>query len=195
MKHILKAKSDFRKKGIVLIADKVKSGGGGSWRFAGEDNLIKTIQEPLIECGLEIFTLMDDDSVKVILCHIDSGEMIESKIKLPQVTPRKDRNGNDMYLDAEIEQGKQFGYWARILGIRLLGLSDIDPEDVNNMPTPLPQKINEDQVEAINTLIDNAEKLDMAGFLKYANAEKVEDIKDDVYPKLVAMLKKKQKKD
>jgi len=137
MKHLLKAKSEFRKKGIVLIADKAKSGNGGSWKFAGEDNLIKTIQEPLIECGLEILTLMDEESVKVILCHNETGEMIESKIKLPQITPRKDRNGNDMYLDAEIERGKQFGYWSRILTIRILGLSDIDAEDINNRPVDM----------------------------------------------------------
>ena len=43
MKELLKAKSEFRKKGVVLKADKTKSGGGGSWKFAGEDNLIKTI--------------------------------------------------------------------------------------------------------------------------------------------------------
>jgi len=134
MKELLKAKSEFRKKGITLIADKLKDGGGGSWKFAGEDNVIKTIQQPLIDCGLEVISTMNEDSVKVTLWHVASGESIESSIKLPPVTPRKDKNGNEMYLDAEIERGKQFGYWSRILTIRILGLSDIDPEDMNNRP-------------------------------------------------------------
>ena len=56
---------------------------------------------------------------------------------MPPVTPKKDKNGNSMYLDAEIERGKQFGYWSRTLGIRILGLSDLDPEDVGNTPEQL----------------------------------------------------------
>ena len=143
MKELLKAKSEFRKKGITLIADKRKDGGGGSWKFAGEDNVIKTIQQPLIDCGLEVISTMNEDSVKVTLWHVASGESIESSIKLPPVTPRKDKNGNEMYLDAEIERGKQFGYWSRILTIRILGLSDIDPEDMNNRPID----ISDDTIE------------------------------------------------
>ena len=134
MKELLKAKAEFRKRGVVLQADKTKSGGGGTWKFAGEDNVIKTIQAPLLECGLEIIATMESDCVSVILFHVGSGENIKSSIKLTPVIPRKDKNGNDMYLDAEIERGKQFGYWSRILTIRILGLSDIDPEDMQNRP-------------------------------------------------------------
>jgi hypothetical protein len=148
MKELLKAKSEFRKKGIALVADKRKDGAGGSWKFAGEDNVIKTIQQPLIDCGLEVVSTMNEDSVKVTLWHVASGESIESSIKLPPVTPRKDRNGNEMYLDAEIERGKQFGYWSRILTIRILGLSDIDPEDTNNRPVD----VSDDTVEMRNEL-------------------------------------------
>lgn len=153
MKELLKAKSSFRKKGITLIADKRKDGGGGSWKFAGEDNVIKTIQQPLIDCGLEIISTMKEDSVAVTLWHIESGESIESSIKLPPVTPRKDKNGNEMYLDAEIERGKQFGYWSRILTIRILGLSDIDPEDMNNRPVDMSDDTLEMRGE-LQTLIE-----------------------------------------
>jgi len=148
MKALLKAKSEFRQKGVTLIADKQKQGAGGSWRFAGEDNFIKVIQQPLSECGLELIATMDYlhelgvNTVKITLYHLESGESINSVISLPEVTPRKDRNGNDMYLDAEIERGKQFGYWSRILGIRILGLSDIDPEDMNNRPNQLIKTYN-----------------------------------------------------
>ena len=134
MKELLKAKAEFRKLGVVLVADKQKDGGGGAWKFAGEDNLLKTIQEPLVDCGLEIVSTMKDDNVVVTLWHVNSGESIESSIKLPNVSPRKDSKGNDMYLDAEIERGKQFGYWSRTLTIRILGMSDIDPEDIKNRP-------------------------------------------------------------
>jgi hypothetical protein len=143
VKELLKAKADFRKKGVVLVADRQKDGAGGSWKFAGEDNMIKTIQAPLTDCGLEIISTMKDDNVVVTLWHVGSGESIESYIKLPPINPRKDSKGNDMYLDAEIERGKQFGYWSRILTIRILGLSDIDPEDMNNRPTD----ITDDTVE------------------------------------------------
>lgn len=152
MKELLKAKSDFRKKGIALVADKRKDGAGGSWKFAGEDNVVKTIQQPLIDCGLEIIATMKDDSVVVTLWHVSSGQSIESSIKLPPVTPRKDKNGNEMYLDAEIERGKQFGYWSRILTIRILGLSDIDPEDMNNRPVDISDDTLEMRAE-LNELI------------------------------------------
>lgn len=143
MKELLKAKSEFRKKGVVLTADKVKSGAGGSWRFAGEDNLIKTIQKPLSECGLELIVTMEylkelgTNTVKATLFHIESGESISSQLSLPEVVARSDKNGNYMYLDAEIERGKQFGYWSRTLTIRILGLSDLDPEDTNNRPSDM----------------------------------------------------------
>lgn len=153
MKELLKAKSAFRKKGVALLADKTKDGGGGSWRFAGEDNVIKTIQQPLIDCGLEIVSTMKEDGVAVTLWHVESGESIESSIKLPPVTPRKDKNGNEMYLDAEIERGKQFGYWSRILTIRILGLSDIDPEDMNNRPVDMSDDTLEMRGE-LQTLIE-----------------------------------------
>lgn len=134
MKELLKAKSSFRKLGVILVADRKKDGMGGSWRFAGEDNLIKVIQQPLVSCGLEVISTIKGDSVVVTLWHVDSGESIESSINLSSVAPRKDKNGNEMYLDAEIERGKQFGYWSRMLTIRILGLSDIDPEDIGNRP-------------------------------------------------------------
>jgi len=162
MKELLKAKSEFRKKGVVLTADKTKSGGGGSWKFAGEDNLIKTIQEPLTECGLELIVTMNfikelsTDTIVATLYHVDSGENVSTQISLPPVAPRKDKNGNAMYLDAEIERGKQFGYWSRILSIRILGLSDIDPEDTNNVP----QDITDDaKNEAFGKLENLMEKV------------------------------------
>lgn len=156
MKELLKAKSAFRKKGVALLADKTKDGGGGSWKFAGEDNVIKTIQQPLIDCGLEIISTMKEDSVAVTLWHVETGESIESSIKLPPVTPRKDKNGNEMYLDAEIERGKQFGYWSRILTIRILGLSDIDPEDMNNRPVDMSDNTVETR-ELLTVLINGAD--------------------------------------
>lgn len=169
MKELLKAKSDFRKKGVVLTADKVKSGGGGSWKFAGEDNFIKTIQKPLTECGLELITTMSYlnelgvNTVKVTLFHINSGEHISSQISIPEIPARADRNGNPLHLDAEIERGKQFGYWSRILSIRILGLSDIDPEDTMNLPTDISdeaiQKASEDLEQLLNTAKNKEETI------------------------------------
>jgi len=158
MKELLKAKSEFRKKGVLLTADKTKSGGGGTWKFAGEDNLIKTIQQPLSECGLELIVTMEYlkelgvNTVKATLFHIDSGENICSQLSIPDITPRQDRNGTPMYLDAEIERGKQFGYWSRMLSIRILGLSDIDPEDTQNIPSDISD-------EAISKAKEKLEKL------------------------------------
>lgn len=163
MKEILKAKSEFRKKGVVLTADKTKQGAGGSWKFAGEDNFIKTIQEPLTSCGLELVTTMDYlkelnvNTVKATLYHIESGESIESQISLQDIIPRKDKNGNSMYLDAEIERGKQFGYWSRILSIRILGLSDIDPEDTQNLPQDISDDAIKKSFERLDKLLDAAQ--------------------------------------
>ena len=148
MKELLQAKSDFRQMGVTLIADKQKSGGGGSWNFASEDRFVKTIQKPLSDCGLELIVTMqympelDVNYISAKLFHVDTGDFIESSISMPPVVPKKDRNGNYMYLDAEIERGKQFGYWSRTLGIRILGLSDLDPEDIGNVPEQLLKSYN-----------------------------------------------------
>lgn len=160
MIELLKAKSEFRKKGVVLKADKVKSGGGGSWKFASEDNLIKTIQQPLTECELELIITTEylkelgTDTIKATLFHVSSGEHISSQLSMPPVEPRVDKNGNKMYLDAEIERGKQFGYWSRILAIRILGLSDIDPEDTNNVPMDISDEAKEGALERFNDLLE-----------------------------------------
>lgn len=162
MKELLKAKSEFRKKGVVLTADKTKSGGGGSWKFAGEDNLIKTIQEPLTQCGLELIVTMNflkelsTDTIVATLYHIDSGENVSTQISLAPITPRKDKNGNAMYLDAEIERGKQFGYWSRILSIRILGLSDIDPEDTNNVPEDISDEAKDEANARLEVLLEKS---------------------------------------
>lgn len=159
MKELLKAKSEFRKKGVVLTADRKKEGMGGSWKFAGEDNFIKTIQNPLSECGLELIVTMEVvkelnlNSIVATLYHIDSGESTSSQITLPPILPRNDKNGNPMYLDAEIERGKQFGYWSRILSIRILGLSDIDPEDTLNVPQDISDKGREEAITKLQTLL------------------------------------------
>ena len=162
MKELLKAKSEFRKQGVTLIADKVKSGGGGSWKFAGEDNLISTVQEPLTKCGLELIITMEylDSGVNAVcatLYHVNSGENISSRIALPAIKPRSDKNNNPMYLDAEIERGKQFGYWSRVLAIRILGISDIDAEDVNNYPQNIENK-NEDFEKLENLIMQSSNK-------------------------------------
>lgn len=162
MKELLKAKSEFRRKGVVLKSDKTKSGMGGSWRFAGEDNLIKTIQEPLSECGLELIVTMSfikDLNINTIIAtlyHIESGENVSSEISLSPIVPRKDKNGNSMYLDAEIERGKQFGYWSRILSIRILGLSDIDPEDTNNMPQDITDEAKDEAKARLEILLEKS---------------------------------------
>ena len=187
IKNLLKAKSLFRSKGIKLTADKQKDGAGGSWKFAGEDNLLKTIQAPLVECGLEIFSTMNFhqelgvDTIEVTLFHTASGESISSSISMTVVAPREDSKGNKMYLDAEIERGKQFGYWSRTLTIRILGLSDIDPEDVKNIPADLSNEDDRKElIKSINEFVlnlnaDTKEKT-ISWILKTAKVTKIEDM-------------------
>ena len=200
MNNLLKAKSEFRKKGVVLTADKVKQGGGGAWKFASEDNFIKTIQAPLTECGLEYFATMEYitelgvQTVKGTLFHIDSGENITSTIMLPDITPKTDKNGNPLYLDAEIERGKQFGYWSRILGIRLLGLSDIDPEDVNNMPTDITDEKRAELLGRLNSVVGKAKDKDatMAWILKTFKAESIDKLSNEYLTSAINTIESKQ---
>ena len=161
VKELLKAKSEFRKKGVVLVADKQKAGAGGSWKFAGEDNFIKTIQKPLSECGLEYvatletFPELNINMVVGTLYHIESGESIKSSKILESPEPRVSQSGNKLYLEAEIESGKQFGYWARTLGIRLLGMSDVDPEDMNNRPDDISDEAAKNR-EELQKIVDSS---------------------------------------
>ena len=174
MKELLKSKSKFRALGITLHADKIKSGGGGSWKFASEDNLVKTIQEPLTKCGLEIITTMkfipelSIDTIEVILFHCESGESISSSISIPVIKPKQDRNGNAMYLDAEIERGKQFGYWSRVLTMRILGLSDV--EDMENSLSDISDEAKEKATKEREALILEATKYrDMSSNIEATN--------------------------
>ena len=203
MKKLLKAKSEFRKRGVTLIADKTKSGGGGSWKFASEDNLIKQIQEPLTTVGLEyVATLraMPELNLNMVvgtLYHVDSGEVIESSKILETPVPKKDRNGNPMYLDAEIETGKQFGYWSRVLAIRLLGLSDLDPEDMQNAPTDITDEAQGKRVELLTKLtglIDGLDNKDAAKawVFKTFKVTKLEDMPTDHLQSAVNTIEKKK---
>lgn len=200
MKELLKAKSEFRQKGVTLIADRQKQGAGGSWKFASEDNFIKTIQEPLSSCGLEYFATMSYNqelgvqTIKAILFHVDSGENIESTIALQEIIPKKDKNGNPLYLDAEIERGKQFGYWSRILGIRLLGLSDIDPEDVNNVPTDITDDKRNELISKVSKVIDNTKDpaATKAWVLKTFKSDSLEDMPNEYLTSAIITLESKQ---
>ena len=200
MKELLKAKSEFRKKGVILTADAQKQGGGGSWKFASEDNFIKTIQAPLTECGLEYIATMEYikelgvQTIKGTLFHVESGESIESSIFMPEITPKTDKNGNHMYLDAEIERGKQFGYWSRILGIRILGLSDIDPEDVNNMPTDITDDKRKELLEKIDDVISKTSDSDKtkAWVLKTFKAESIDKMSNEYLTSAINTLETKQ---
>ena len=195
MNNLLKAKSEFRKKGVVLIADKQKTGAGGAWKFAGEDNLIKTIQKPLSDCGLEIISVMDKNSVTVTLFHVDSGELISSSIDLTIVQPRLNSSGNPMYLDAEIERGKQFGYWSRILTIRLLGLSDIDPEDVNNIPNDISENTSDLRKELTDLIASSTDTIKTSEWiLKTYKVEKVLDLSSEQLKHVINLLKQKSSK-
>lgn len=196
--NLLKAKSEFRKKGVTLVADKSKQGGGGSWNFAGEDNLIKTIQGPLSECGLEFVASMkylNDlgvNTVEATLYHIESGESISSTISLGEVEPRKDKNNNAMYLDAEIERGKQFGYWSRTLAIRLLGLSDIDPEDMNNRPSDISDDAKEMLVELYRFIDKSSDKDKTLEWIKKTyGTDNVNALKSEQVKTVVSALRKK----
>ncbi len=170
--NLLKAKSEFRKKGVTLVADKAKTGAGGAWKFAGEDNLVKTIQEPLSAVGLEYIATMKAmpelnlNMVVGTLYHVESGEFIESSKVLETPVPKNDSNGNPRYLDAEIEAGKQFGYWSRILAIRLLGLSDIDPEDMSNRPADITDEVRAEKLGALKHIVDNDQSGNLIKWIK-----------------------------
>ena len=200
MKELLKAKSEFRKKGVILTADAQKQGGGGSWKFASEDNFIKTIQAPLTECGLEYIATMEYikelgvQTIKGTLFHVESGESIESSIFMPEIAPKTDKNGNHMYLDAEIERGKQFGYWSRILGIRLLGLSDIDPEDVNNMPVDITDKTREKLLNKLDKVITSTKDpaATSAWVLKTFSATSTESMSNEYLTSAINTIESKQ---
>lgn len=200
MTELLRAKSEFRKKGVILTADKQKTGGGGSWKFASEDNFIKTIQQPMTECGLEYFATMyynvelGTQTIKAVLFHTGSGEHIESTIALQDIKPKTDKNGNLMYLDAEIERGKQFGYWSRTLGIRLLGLSDIDPEDVQNMPADITDERRANLLSEIKTVIDGTSdaKKTTEWILKTYKGANIESLSNEYLQAAINVIQKKQ---
>ena len=72
-----------------------------------------------------------------------------------------------------------------------LGLYIYAGEDLPEPPKAEP--ISKEQVQELHKLIEDADGIDMEAFLKFAQADKVENIKTDVYQKVRAALLKKQK--
>ena len=97
-------------------------------------------------------------------------------------------------LDAEIESGKQFGYWSRILGIRLLGLSDIDPEDINNMPTNIGQQ--QKLLDELNELISKSQDKEktIKWILDTYKAKEIDQLNEDRLKQVISIIKQKANK-
>ena len=137
--NLLKAKSQFRKMGVTISKNNEKKGTGGSWKFGDEEHILHTINYPLWECGLEIFTTTatKEDSrtyASVTLVHADSGEYIVSELPFGTIEPKKFSNGATDYLGAELDRAKQFTVMTRILIMRMLNLTDNEsPEHTNHM--------------------------------------------------------------
>lgn len=76
-----------------------------------------------------------------------------------------------------------------------LGIKLYSHEDLPTEPTEpkKPIKITAEQSKQIRFLIDNAtQHVDMDKLLSFAGVQSIEDIKDDVFPQIVSVLKLKQ---
>jgi len=187
-KSIIKIRNELQKTNLKK---------SGKNKFAGFEyyelsDFLPTLNQLMLSEGVnDLFSISGDTAT---LTLIKDEEKQTYSMPFTQFVTPTNKNGAPSMQDIQY-LGALNTYYKRYLYLNAFGITDGEVIVAMDATMPMQQKLNGDQVEAINTLIDNAENLDMAGFLKYANAEKVEDIKDDVYPKLVAMLKKKQKKD
>jgi hypothetical protein len=140
--NLLKAKAHFRALGVMVIADSQRGQHFGGGKSASEVSLIRAIQKPLIESGLEIVPIMKHTSegfniVEVTLFHVESGEYISSSVLIEPYEAKEDKNKNKLYLQKELSLTATFTLWSRKLILRLLGIAEYEEYEYNLRPEDL----------------------------------------------------------
>lgn len=115
MQNIYKALSAFQQE----IEPITKDATGYGYKYISLPSMIETINPVLAKHGLGFYQPLDGKAVKTILFHIESGDVIESSIDIPQDVELKGMN-------AYQSLGSAITYLRRYSLASVLGLVDED---------------------------------------------------------------------
>lgn len=88
MKNIYKALADFQQEVPVILKDT----SGYGYKYADLPAIFETINPLLKKHGLGFYQAVNDNKIKTVVFHIESGEQVESDTNIPQGVQLKGMN-------------------------------------------------------------------------------------------------------
>lgn len=122
MKNIYKALSEFQAKCPLIKKD--ASNPFFKSKYAPLDSILPIVLPLLKEVGLVISQIPDGNSLKTIIAHIDSGEVLEGTAEL--ILDKQNPQGH----------GSAITYMRRYALVAMLGLNTDEDDDGNKASTP-----------------------------------------------------------
>ena len=128
MKELLKSLSDFQEECPVIH----KGTQGYGYTYADLPAIFKVINPLLKKHGLGFTQPLDGNSVKTIIYHIKTGEMLESSVEIPQDVQLKGQNPFQVI-------GSAITYYRRYALASVLGI--ITDKDVDAAGQEVPKTV------------------------------------------------------
>jgi hypothetical protein len=146
---VMRALSKFRAKGVTVYAEATRAiTKTDTIQYADRNALIQAIQEPLIECKLEVTYSTEyhegQEFAVVTITHTTSGQFIKSYQKLFNVEVEKKSTKYSEYLDYQgaVENiQKQKTYFFRTMTLDILMISVIEKGEELKAPQDLSKKV------------------------------------------------------
>lgn len=122
MKNIYQSLSDFQSKCPLIKKD--ASNPFFKSKYAPLDSILPIVLPLLKECGLVVSQIPNGTTLKTIIAHIESGEILEGNA--------------DLILDKQNPQGhgSAITYMRRYALVSMLGLNTEEDDDGNKASTP-----------------------------------------------------------
>lgn len=160
-KNIFKALADFQQEVPVIFKDTAAY----SYKYADLPKILEVINPLLKKNGLGFTQLINENTLKTIIFHVESGEQIESSVNIPQGVELKGQNTFQI-------MGSAITYLRRYSLSAMLGLvTDKDTDAAGDQVKPSTQPTPPAEKEYMST--DHA---------KYQNAlQAIKDGKTTVF--------------
>ena len=149
MKELFKALSLAQAEFPTLVKD---SSAGGRYKYADLPSIIKKLDPVLRKHHLVVSQLVEDGinncpAIKTVLCHTESGEMLESTVSLPEA----DLKGMNVYQ----VMGSAITYFRRYTLCAMLGVVGDDDDDTASVPAQLKQEKPQEKQFIKDEMFDN----------------------------------------
>lgn len=127
MKNLFKALADFQQEVPVILKDTQAYG----YKYADLPEIFKVINPLLKKHGLGFAQPIHENSIKTILFHIESGEILESETAIPQGVQLKGMNDFQV-LGSAITYIRRYAL-SSILGLITDKDTDASGEQINDL--------------------------------------------------------------